>query len=197
MEIFMRKLAFAALIATAGAMSAYATDVNAPPTDPVAPTAPGAPSAPEAGAEIRMEKQTIADLAMADERFATLVDALKAAGLAETLQASGPFTVFAPTNEAFAAAGSDTVAAWMMPENKAMLAKTLSYHVVAGAVRSEDLADGKTEVPTLEGGMLTVVKSADGVTVNGAKVVEADITASNGVIHAIDTVLMPKTEPAQ
>ncbi len=198
----MRKFAFAALIATAGAMGAYAqdtgTDVNAPPTDPAAPTAPGTPAAaPEAGAEVRMEKQSIAELAMADERFATLVEALKAAGLAETLQSSGPFTVFAPTNEAFAAAGDETVATWMKPENKEALAKVLSYHVVAGAVRTEDLAEGTTEVPTLEGGKLTIVKSADGVTVNGAKVVAADIMASNGVIHAIDAVVTPPSDTTQ
>lgn len=194
----MRKFAFATVIATAGALSAYAQTTPDPAVpDPSAPTAPGETSAPEAGVEVRAEKQTIAELAMADERFATLVTALQAAGLDETLQASGPFTVFAPTNDAFAAAGSDKVEAWLKPENKAALTDTLSYHVVAGAIRSQDLAEGTTEVPTLQGAKLTIVKSADGVTVNGAKVVEADITGSNGVIHAIDAVVMPPEKATQ
>jgi len=193
----MRKLAFAALIATSGALSAYAQDTQPPMQDPAAPSAPGETTAPEAGAEIRAEKMTIAALAMSDARFATLATALKAAGLDETLQASGPFTVFAPTNDAFAAAGSETVASWLEPQNKAELANTLSYHVVAGAIRAEDLTDGTTEVPTLQGGKLTIVKTADGITVDGAKVSEADIMASNGVIHAIDAVVMPKTGATQ
>jgi uncharacterized surface protein with fasciclin (FAS1) repeats len=193
----MRKIAFAALIATAGAVSAYAADVPTPLPDPSAPTAPGATTAPEAGAEIRAEKKTIADLAMGDQRFSTLSAALKAAGLDETLQAPGPFTVFAPTNAAFSEAGEDAVAIWMKPENKSALANTLTYHVVAGSVRSEDLAEGTTEVPTLQGEKLTIVKSIVGITVNGAKVSEADIMASNGVIHGIDAVLIPKTQPTQ
>ena len=194
----MRKLAFAALIATAGAMSAYAQETPAPAVpDASAPTAPGESPAPEAGAEVRAEKQSLAELAAADERFATLTAALQADGLDETLQASGPFTLFAPTNAAFATVGDDTVAAWMAPENKTALTDTLSYHVVAGALRSQDFADGTTEVPTLQGGKLMVVKSADGLTVNGAKVVEADITGSNGIIHAIDAVVMPPAKPTQ
>ena len=194
----MRKLTFAALIATAGAFSAYAQETPSPAVpDPSAPTAPGETTAPDAGAEVRAEKQSIAELAMADERFATLVTALQAAGLDETLQASGPFTVFAPTNDAFAAAGSEKVETWLKPENKAALSDTLSYHVVAGAIRSQDLAEGTTEVPTLQGAKLIILKSADGVTVNGAKVVEADITGSNGVIHAIDAVVMPPEKATQ
>ncbi len=191
----MRKLAFAAVIATAGAMSAYAQEIPVPVPDPTAPTAPGATTAPEAGEEVRAaERQSIAELAMADERFATLATALKAAGLDETLQASGPFTVFAPTNDAFAAKGEATVASWLEPENKQALTDTLSYHVVAGAIRTIDLTDGTTEVPTLQGGKLIIVKTADGITVNGAAISEADIMASNGVIHAIDAVVTPPAE---
>lgn len=193
----MRNLAFAAIIATAGAMSAYAQETPAPMPDPTAPTAPGETPAPEVGAEIRAEQQPIAAIAMADERFATLTQALQAAGLDETLQASGPFTVFAPTNAAFSAQGDETVASWMEPDNKQALTDTLSYHVVAGAIRSDDLVDGTTEVPTLQGGTLTIVKSADGITVNGAEISEADIMASNGVIHAIDTVMVPSTPATQ
>lgn len=193
----MRKLAFAAVLATAGAISAYAQDVPTPLPDPTAPSAPGETTAPEAGAEIRAEKQSIAELAMADERFATLVQALQASGLDETLQGSGPYTVFAPTNEAFAAEG-DAVAAWLEPANKEALTNTLSYHVVAGTIRAEDLAEGTTDVPTLQGGSLTVIKAADGtITVDGAQVAEADIMASNGVIHAIDKVVTPKTPATQ
>ncbi len=191
----MRTFALAALIATVGAFSAYAQDVPTPLPDPSAPNAPGATEA--AGEDQRAEKQSIAALAAEDARLATLSKALRAAGLDETLQASGPFTVFAPSNDAFAAVGEATLAAWMAPQSKAALANTLSYHVVAGTIRSQDIPEGATEVPTLQGGFLTVVKTADGITVNGARVSEGDLMASNGVIHIIDKVAEPPASAIQ
>ena len=121
--------------------------------------------------------------------FNTLVAAVKAAGLVETLQGPGPFTVFAPTDAAFAKLPKGTVEDLLKPENKAKLVAILTYHVVAGKVMA---ADVKTmEVKTVNGKELDI-KVADGhVTVDSAKVVKTDLAASNGVIHVIDTVLLP------
>ncbi|MDE3081188.1 MAG: fasciclin domain-containing protein, partial [Paracoccaceae bacterium] len=120
----------------------------------------------------------------------TLVAAVKAAGLVQTLEGKGPFTVFAPTNEAFAKLPKGTVESLLKPENKAKLVKILTYHVVPGKVMSTDLKDGMM-AKTVEGGALTI-HTKPAVTVNHAHVVKADIEASNGVIHVIDTVLLPK-----
>lgn len=193
----MRPLTFIAVLATAGAMSAYAADdVQTQPQPQPAETmnAPDATMPAEAApADAAKSDATIPDLAANDARFTTFAAALTAAGLNETLAAAGPYTVFAPTNDAFTAAGEETVATWMAPENKETLADTLSYHVVAGRIGSADIPDGVTEVPTLQGGTLKIEKTAEGVFVNGAKVVEADIDAANGTIHAIDKVVIPAT----
>ena len=133
----------------------------------------------------------IVDTAAGNPAFSTLVAAVQAAGLVETLKGAGPFTVFAPTNDAFAKLPAGTVEDLLKPENKAKLVKILTYHVVAGKVMSADLAGKKTEAATVEGGKVTV-DAMKGVMVNDATVVTADVAASNGVIHAIDTVLMPK-----
>jgi len=123
--------------------------------------------------------------------FKTLVAAVKAAGLADTLSGKGPFTVFAPTDAAFAKLPAGTVESLLKPENKDKLKAILLYHVVKGDVKSGDLKDGES-VKTLDGQSLTVGISGGVVNVNGATVVKADIPASNGVIHVIDTVLIPK-----
>jgi uncharacterized surface protein with fasciclin (FAS1) repeats len=136
-----------------------------------------------------MEAKDIVDTAAGAENFSTLVAAVEAAGLVETLKGEGPFTVFAPTDEAFAALPEGTVEELLLPENIDQLTAILTYHVVPGAVMSGDLTDGM-EAETVEGGMVTI-GTEGGVTVNDANVVTADIEASNGVIHAIDTVLMP------
>ena len=115
---------------------------------------------------------------------------MKAAGLAETLSGTGPFTIFAPTNAAFAKLPAGTVEMLLKPENKAKLASILTYHVVAGKVLAADVKSGM--VKTVQGGEITIVANADGVTVNGAKVLKTDIVGSNGVIHVIDTVILPK-----
>jgi len=122
--------------------------------------------------------------------FNTLVAAVKAAGLVETLQGAGPFTVFAPTDEAFAKLPKGTVEDLLKPENKAKLVSILTYHVVAGKVMA---ADVKTMMAKTVNGSELNIKVADGqVTVDGAKVVKTDVAASNGVIHVIDTVVLPR-----
>ncbi|WP_297781395.1 fasciclin domain-containing protein [uncultured Roseovarius sp.] len=134
--------------------------------------------------------QDIVDIAAGNESFSTLVAAVQAADLVETLKGDGPFTVFAPTNDAFAALPAGTVEDLLKPENKDKLAAILTYHVVPGKVMSTDLSDGMTAA-TVQGSEVTIGTS-DGVTVDSAKVVQADIEATNGVIHVIDTVIMPK-----
>lgn len=131
----------------------------------------------------------IVDTAAGAGTFTTLAAALGAAGLVDTLKGEGPFTVFAPTDDAFAALPEGTVETLLKPENKDQLVAILTYHVVAGKVMSTDLSDGMTAA-TVQGGDLTVDLS-DGVKINGATVTAADIEASNGVIHVIDTVILP------
>ena len=134
--------------------------------------------------------QTVVAIASGNADFSTLVAAIKAAGLVETLNGAGPFTVFAPTNAAFEKLPAGTLDDLLKPENKAKLTAILTYHVVAGKVMAADVKTGK--VKTLQGGELNVVAGPDGVTVDGAKVTKTDIVGSNGVIHVIDTVVMPK-----
>ena len=131
---------------------------------------------------------TVVEIASTTDGFSTLVTAVGAADLVDTLNSDGPFTVFAPTDEAFAALPAGVLDALLLPENKDVLAKILTYHVVPGTVMAADVTDG--EVATVEGQNVTL-STADGVTVNGAKVVQADIVASNGVIHVIDAVILP------
>ena len=131
---------------------------------------------------------TVVDIASSTDGFSTLVAAVGAADLVDTLNGEGPFTVFAPTDEAFAALPAGVLDALLLPENKDVLAKILTYHVVPGTVMAADVTDG--EVATVEGQNVTL-STADGVTVNGAKVVQADIVDSNGVIHVIDAVILP------
>jgi uncharacterized surface protein with fasciclin (FAS1) repeats len=131
---------------------------------------------------------TIVDVAVGAGSFSTLVAAVTAADLVETLSGEGPFTVFAPTDDAFAALPAGVLDALLLPENKALLAQILTYHVVSGKVMAADVTDG--DVATVEGQSVTL-STASGVTVNGANVVTADVAASNGVIHAIDAVILP------
>lgn len=134
--------------------------------------------------------QTVVAIAAGNADFSTLVAAVKAAGLAETLSGAGPFTVFAPTNAAFAKLPAGTVETLLKPENKARLAGILTYHVVAGKVMAADVTTGK--VKTVQGGELAIVVKDGAVTVDGAKVVKTDIVGSNGVIHVLDAVVLPK-----
>jgi uncharacterized surface protein with fasciclin (FAS1) repeats len=130
----------------------------------------------------------IVDTAVAAGQFNTLVTAVKAAGLADTLKGEGPFTVFAPTDAAFAKLPAGTLESLLA--DKAKLAQILTYHVVPGKVMSSEVKTGA--VPTVQGQSLDVVADRSGVKVNQAKVVKADVVASNGVIHVIDTVVLPR-----
>ncbi|MEG3175436.1 fasciclin domain-containing protein [Sphingomonas sp. RB3P16] len=133
----------------------------------------------------------IVDTAVAAGSFKTLVAAVTAAGLVDTLKGDGPFTVFAPSDDAFAALPAGTVDNLVKPENKDKLTAILLLHVLPGKVMAADVA-GKVLDPATAGGATVHVDGTDGVTVDGAKVLTADIDCTNGVIHVIDTVLLPK-----
>jgi uncharacterized surface protein with fasciclin (FAS1) repeats len=136
-------------------------------------------------------KKDIVDTAASAGKFTTLVTAVKAAGLVNTLKGKGPFTVFAPTDEAFAKLPKGTVEDLLKPENKNKLMEILTYHVVPGAIMSKSISGKKTMVKTVQGGKLSV-NATKGVMVDNAKVISADIKTSNGVIHVIDRVVLPK-----
>jgi len=137
-------------------------------------------------------KKDIVDTAVSAGSFTTLVAAVQAAGLVDVLKGDGPFTVFAPTDEAFAALPEGTVEDLLKPENKDQLAAILTYHVVPGKVMSGDIAGQKLDVETVEGST-AMVNATDGVMIDGANVVTADVEASNGVIHVIDAVILPSS----
>ncbi|MEP1931730.1 MAG: fasciclin domain-containing protein [Roseibium sp.] len=132
----------------------------------------------------------IVDTAVGAGSFTTLVAAVQAAGLVDTLKGDGPFTVFAPTDEAFAKLPAGTVETLLKPENKDKLVAILTYHVVSGKVMSVDIAGKKADVATVQGSDISV-DATNGVKINDATVVSADIETSNGVIHVIDTVILP------
>ena len=134
----------------------------------------------------------IVDTAAAAGSFNTLVAAVKAAGLVDTLKGKGPFTVFAPTDAAFAALPSGTVDMLLKPENKAKLVAVLTYHVVPGKVMAADIMGKKASSKTVQGDTLAIDATGSAVKVDEATVTKADIVADNGVIHVIDKVLMPK-----
>ncbi|MEI8000703.1 MAG: fasciclin domain-containing protein [Actinomycetes bacterium] len=132
--------------------------------------------------------QNVVQIAAANPDFSTLVTAVQAAGLAETLSGKGPFTVFAPTNEAFAKIPTAQLNALLA--DKAKLTKVLTYHVVPGAVKAADLKK-KQKVATVEGSKVVIVKTKKGAKIDGAKIIKTDIVGSNGVIHVIDSVIIP------
>ncbi len=136
------------------------------------------------------QRKDIVDTAVGAGQFKTLAAALKAGGLVETLKGEGPFTVFAPTDEAFAKLPAGTLDDLLKPENKEKLVAILTYHVVAGQATSSDVA-GMTSAKTVNGKELKLTVKDGKVMVNNANVVKADVMASNGVIHVIDTVLLP------
>ncbi len=145
----------------------------------------------EVGGAMMVPSKNIVENAMGSTDHTTLVAAVKQAGLVETLSGAGPFTVFAPTNEAFAKIPAATLESLMKPEMKADLTKILTYHVVAGALKAGDLTDGQ-ELTTVQGQKLKVSVKDGKVMINGANVTIADVISSNGVTHVIDGVLMPK-----
>ncbi len=136
-------------------------------------------------------KKNIVETAVSTNMFNTLVAAVKAAGLADTLMGDGPFTVLAPTDDAFKKLPAGTIESLLKPENKDMLVKILTYHVISGEVRSDQVA-AMQKAKTLQGQKVKIKTKGSAVMINGAKVIKADVEASNGVIHVIDTVLMPK-----
>ena len=140
-----------------------------------------------------MAKADIVDTAVSAGQFNTLVAAVKAADLVGTLKSDGPFTVFAPTDAAFDKLPAGTVENLLKPENKDKLVAVLTYHVLSGKVMAGDIAGKELMVPTVQGQKLDVNATGGKVMINGANVVGADIETSNGVIHVIDTVLLPKS----
>lgn len=158
---------------------------------PAALAAPGGGSSAAATHASVPSQADIVDTAVGAGQFKTLAAALKAAGLVDTLKGKGPFTVFAPTDAAFAALPKGTVENLLKPENREQLVALLTYHVVPGRVSASQVAtmDAAT---TAQGGQVAIAASGGKVTVNDARVVKADVVASNGVIHVIDKVLMPQ-----
>lgn len=140
---------------------------------------------------LHAQGRDIVDTAVAAGQFKTLAAALQAAGLVETLKGTGPFTVFAPTDEAFAKLPKGTLDELLKPENKARLTAILTYHVVPGKVTAADVVK-VTSAKTVQGGSIAVNAAGGKVRVDNANVVKTDIAASNGVIHVVDSVLMPK-----
>jgi uncharacterized surface protein with fasciclin (FAS1) repeats len=139
---------------------------------------------------LKAESKDIVDTAVGAGSFKTLVAAVQAAGLVETLKGAGPFTVFAPTDEAFGKLPAGTVETLLKPENKAKLVAVLTYHVVPGKVMAADVVK-ITEAPTVQGSKVKVKVEDGTVMIDGAKVVKTDIETSNGVIHVIDAVILP------
>ena len=140
--------------------------------------------------------QDIVDTAISAGSFKTLVAAIQAAELVDALKGDGPYTVFAPTDEAFAALPEGTVESLLKPENQEQLQAVLMYHVVSGKIMAADIGSG-AQPATLQGSTVDVVGSDSGVTVNGANVVSADVMTSNGVIHVIDAVILPPESAAK
>nr|WP_225986678.1 fasciclin domain-containing protein [Rufibacter sp. LB8] len=142
------------------------------------------------GGAMMVPSKNIVENALGSKDHTTLVAAVKAAGLAETLMGAGPFTVFAPTNAAFAKLPAGTVETLLKPENKAKLAAVLTFHVVPGKLQAKDLKNGQ-KLKTVNGETLTVTRKGNTVMINGATVSIADVISSNGVTHVLDTVVLP------
>jgi uncharacterized surface protein with fasciclin (FAS1) repeats len=146
-----------------------------------------------AGTSVQAQQKDIVDTAVGAGSFNTLAAALQAAGLVDTLKGNGPFTVFAPTDEAFAKLPAGTVEELLKPENKAKLTAILTYHVVPGKVMASQVTSLK-EAKTVNGQSVKISTMGGAVMIDNAKVVKADVGASNGVIHVIDTVILPDTK---
>ena len=170
--------AAALLVSACGGDDESTVDTMMAPAETMAPADTMAPATPG----------DIVAVASANPDFSTLVTAVAAAGLVETLQGPGPFTVFAPTNDAFAALDPALLEKLLLPENVEVLKQILTYHVVSGTVMAADVTAG--DVPSVQGEPITVTTDG-GVKVNGANVIVTDVAASNGVIHAIDAVILP------
>lgn len=170
--------------------SAEKTEETADTTVLVPVETPAAEEGVMVGGAMMVPSKNIVENASGSSEHTTLVAAVQAAGLVETLSGSGPFTVFAPTNMAFEEVGNDKVQDLLKPENKEKLTKILTYHVVPGAIKAADLADGQ-KLKTVQGKELKVQIKDGKVTIDGAEVLIADVVSSNGVTHVINKVLMP------
>ena len=178
----MKKLAIPGLVAaTIFTLAACSSSSTA--------EAPATAASAAASAPADNSTHTLPEIVSTAEGFATLVTALKASGLDQTLNGAGPFTVFAPTDGAFAALPVGVLDALLKPENKDALTKILTYHVLSTAVKAADVTNG--DVATVEGQNVTLTSADGAVTVNGANVIQADVVGKNGVAHAIDAVLIP------
>ncbi len=182
---------FASIAACSSSKTDSSTDTTGVDTNTVAMDSPSTETGVEVGGAMMVPSKNIVENAVGSNDHTTLVAAVKQAGLVETLSGVGPFTVFAPTNEAFAVIPKATLDGLMKPEMKADLTKILTYHVVPGALKAADLKDGQ-ELTTVQGGKLKVSIKDGKVMINGANVTIADVVSSNGVTHVIDGVLMPK-----
>jgi uncharacterized surface protein with fasciclin (FAS1) repeats len=184
MKLITKSAAAAVALITALTLSACSSDpVEETTTDTTVETTVDTTTNTE-----EVQLGTVVDVATQAGTFSTLVAAIGAAELAATLSSEGPFTVFAPTDEAFAALPAGVLDALLLPENKATLARILTYHVLPGKVFAANVVDG--EVATVEGSNVSF-STTEGVKVNGANIVATDIAASNGVIHVIDAVILP------
>lgn len=181
----MKNLRLFSLALAAFAASFAVSCNNAPKEETVVVETPVVEEAPV------VASNTVVDIAVGSPDHTTLVTAITAAGLGEILSGSGPFTIFAPTNAAFEALPAGTVDNLLKPESKEKLTGILTYHVVAGNVMAADLKDGQV-VKTLNGQDLKVSIKDGKVMINGANVTAADLPGSNGVVHVVDSVLMPK-----
>ena len=189
-SVAMKRLCVIGLLAIALPLAACASTPNETAADGATGTESSETAQPETTQpEVAQADATVVDVAVDSGSFQTLTAAIQAAGLEETLQGAGPFTVFAPTDEAFAALPEGTVEELLLPENRDRLVQILTYHVVPGAVASSDILPG--EVATVEGTSVNLVVQDGTVQVNEATVIQADVPASNGVIHVIDSVLIP------
>ena len=180
-------------IAAAGGIAAllFLSGCSSSSDEATAPTTSAAPTESAMASEPAMaEAGTIVEVAAANPDFETLVAAVTAAGLVDTLSGEGPFTVFAPTDEAFDALPEGVLDALLLPENKDALTSILTYHVVSGEVMAADVTAG--DVPTVEGSTIAITTDG-GVKVNDANVTATDVEAYNGVIHVIDAVMVPPT----
>ncbi|MEM6361615.1 MAG: fasciclin domain-containing protein [Bacteroidota bacterium] len=142
------------------------------------------------GSTVKSQSKDIVDLAVGNDGLKTLVAAVKAGGLVDVLKSDGPFTVFAPTDEAFAALPEGTLESLLKPENKDQLVAILKYHVVSGKIMSTDLSNGQ-KATTVQGEKIKVAIKSGGVKIENANVVAADVKAKNGVVHVIDAVILP------
>jgi uncharacterized surface protein with fasciclin (FAS1) repeats len=201
MEMAVRRFMVGAAVATLAVVTAACGDDDeaAQQEDPSAAAETETESTNDAAGDSKSSMSetpaTVVDVAASDENFSTLVTAVQAAGLADTLSGAGPFTVFAPINDAFAALPQGTVDALLQPDSRDQLTSVLTYHVVAARALSDDLTDGMT-VTTVQGQALTVNMTGTAVTLtdasgNTVSVLQPDIEAGNGVVHVIDGVLLP------